>query len=70
MKFAGHPTLGTAQVVRDLLKTGDALTLEFKAGVVPVTAQGDAWTFTAPCRTESAPPRRRWAAPRSPAWSA
>ena len=49
MKFAGHPTLGTAQVVRDLLKTGDALTLEFKAGVVPVTAQGDAWTFTAPC---------------------
>ena len=42
MKFAGHPTLGTAQVVRDLLKTGDALTLEFKAGVVPVTAQGDA----------------------------
>ena len=56
MKFAGHPTLGTAQVVRDLLKTGDALTLEFKAGVVPVTAQGDAWTFTAPCPNGSAPP--------------
>ena len=49
MKFAGHPTIGTSQVVRDLLKSGDALTLEFKAGVVPVTASGDAWTFTAPC---------------------
>ncbi|MCR2702876.1 hypothetical protein NSP05_24580, partial [Salmonella enterica] len=23
--------------------------LEFRAGVVPVTAQDDAWTFTAPC---------------------
>ena len=60
MKFAGHPTLGTAQVVRDLLKTGDALTLEFKAGVVPVTAQGDAWTFTAPCPNGVGTPRRRW----------
>jgi len=49
MKFAGHPTIGTSQVVRDLLKTGDALTLEFAAGIVPVTARGDAWTFTAPC---------------------
>ncbi|MDF3836569.1 PhzF family phenazine biosynthesis protein [Cupriavidus basilensis] len=48
MRFAGHPTLGTAHVVRDLAGTGDALTLEFKAGVVPVTAQGDVWTFTAP----------------------
>lgn len=48
MPFAGHPTLGTAHVVRDLAATGDALTLEFKAGVVPVTAQGDVWTFTAP----------------------
>jgi predicted PhzF superfamily epimerase YddE/YHI9 len=35
----GHPTLGTAHVVRDLASTGDALTLEFKAGVVPVTAR-------------------------------
>ena len=50
MRFAGHPTLGSAHVVRDLLATGDALTLEFQAGVVPVTAQGDAWTFTAPHR--------------------
>jgi len=49
MKFAGHPAIGTAQVVRDLRQTGDALTLEFQAGVVPLTAIGDAWTFTAPC---------------------
>lgn len=48
MRFAGHPTLGTAHVVRDLARTGDALSLEFAAGVVPVTAQGDVWTFTAP----------------------
>jgi len=58
MKFAGHPTIGTSQVVRDLQKTGDELTLEFAAGVVPVTAHGDAWTFTAPCPggVQTAPP--------------
>lgn len=49
MNFAGHPTIGTSQVVRDLLQTGDALTLEFKAGIVPVVASANAWTFTAPC---------------------
>ncbi|MGO4325550.1 PhzF family phenazine biosynthesis protein [Cupriavidus sp. 2TAF22] len=48
MRFAGHPTLGTAHVVRELAAAGDAFSLEFKAGVVPVTAQGDIWTFTAP----------------------
>jgi PhzF family phenazine biosynthesis protein len=48
MRFAGHPTLGTAHVVRDLAGAGDALSLEFKAGVVPVTAEGDRWTLTAP----------------------
>lgn len=58
MKFAGHPTIGTSQVVRDLFNTGDALRLEFAAGVVPVTARGDAWTFTAPCPdgVRTAPP--------------
>lgn len=49
MPFAGHPTLGSAHAVRELLGLGDAVTLEFKAGVVPVTASGDVWTFTAPC---------------------
>lgn len=58
MKFAGHPTIGTSQVVRDLQQTGDELTLEFAAAVVPVTAHGDAWTFTAPCPggVQTAPP--------------
>lgn len=50
MPFAGHPTLGTAHVVRELMQAGDALKLEFKAGVVPVQAHGDVWTFTAPHR--------------------
>ena len=48
MRFAGHPTLGSAQVVRALHNTGDRLTLEFAAGLVPVTAQGDIWQLTAP----------------------
>lgn len=48
MAFAGHPTLGTAHVVRDLLGAGNALALEFKAGVVDVNAHDDVWTFTAP----------------------
>ncbi|MGE0583289.1 MAG: PhzF family phenazine biosynthesis protein [Steroidobacteraceae bacterium] len=46
MGFAGHPTLGTAHVVR-LLQGGDAITLEMPAGVIPVGAQGDTWTLTA-----------------------
>jgi trans-2,3-dihydro-3-hydroxyanthranilate isomerase len=53
MPFAGHPTLGTAHVVRDLRRPGDAVTLEEKAGVIPVIAQGDTWTLTA-----NAPKRR------------
>jgi trans-2,3-dihydro-3-hydroxyanthranilate isomerase len=46
MPFAGHPTLGTAHVVRDM-KGGDAVTLEMKVGIIPVTAQGDRWTLKA-----------------------
>lgn len=53
MPFAGHPTLGTAHVVRSLLKTGDALSLECKAGIVNVEAHGNVWTLTAP--TQGAP---------------
>ncbi|WP_175916749.1 MULTISPECIES: PhzF family phenazine biosynthesis protein [unclassified Burkholderia] len=48
MAFAGHPTLGTAHVVRDLLNVGNEFSLEFKAGVVDVKASDDVWTFTAP----------------------
>lgn len=47
MPFAGHPTLGTAQVVRALFNTGDALTLETRAGMIPVTAQHDRWALKA-----------------------
>ncbi|MDR5781650.1 PhzF family phenazine biosynthesis protein [Caballeronia sp. LZ065] len=48
MSFAGHPTLGTAHVVRDMFKASDDLALEFKAGIVRVRAQDNVWTFTAP----------------------
>ncbi len=48
MRFAGHPALGSAHVVRQLFGKGDSLSLEFQAGVVPVTADGNTWTFTAP----------------------
>ena len=73
MPFAGHPTLGTAHVVRALLRAGDPtaadralrdagddatgrratpadpdrVTLEMKAGVIPVAADGDVWTLDA-----------------------
>ena len=47
MPFAGHPTLGTAHVVRELKKAGDAVKLEMQAGVIPVSAQGDEWTLRA-----------------------
>jgi PhzF family phenazine biosynthesis protein len=57
MPFAGHPTLGTAHVVRALRNGGDAVSLEMKAGVIPVTAAGDTWTLRA-----NAPRRRDVAA--------
>jgi trans-2,3-dihydro-3-hydroxyanthranilate isomerase len=52
MPFAGHPTLGSAHVVRALGRGGDELTLEMKAGVIPVVAgreaaRADVWTLTA-----------------------
>ena len=47
MPFAGHPTLGTAHVVRSLKKTGDSVALEMKAGTIPVNAKGDRWTLQA-----------------------
>jgi PhzF family phenazine biosynthesis protein len=48
MPFAGHPTLGTAHVVRALgAGGGDRVVLEMIAGHVPVTADGDRWTLRA-----------------------
>jgi len=47
MPFAGHPTLGSAHVVRSMIGAGDALALEMLAGTIPVIAQGDVWTLEA-----------------------
>src|SRR3954468_11355097 len=47
MPFAGHPTLGTAHVCRALGLGGDQLGLEMRAGIIPVTSQGDHWTLRA-----------------------
>ncbi len=52
MPFAGHPTLGTAHVVRSLLaKPVDHVTLELPVGLIPVQARGDLWTLTAKAAT-------------------
>lgn len=47
MPFAGHPTLGTAFVCRALGLAGDEVTLEMRAGVIPVTAAADRFTLQA-----------------------
>ncbi len=59
MPFAGHPTLGTAHVVRDLTRAGDRITLEMKAGVIPVEASGDRWTLEANAPRHRAPSASR-----------
>src|SRR3954463_11138996 len=51
MPFAGHPTLGTAHVCRSLGLGGDQLGLEMRAGIIPVTANGDHWTLRAAAAT-------------------
>ena len=47
MSFAGHPTLGTAQICRALKLGGDSLLLEMQAGLIPVRSTGSRWTLTA-----------------------
>ena len=47
MPFAGHPTLGTAHVCRSLGLGGNQLGLEMRAGIIPVTSNGDHWTLRA-----------------------
>ncbi|WP_028238138.1 PhzF family phenazine biosynthesis protein [Stutzerimonas azotifigens] len=54
MRFAGHPTLGTAAVVGQLRGAGPQVTLEFTAAVVPVACTEDVWTFEAPVPGEPA----------------
>ena len=53
MPFAGHPTLGTAHVVRALMSAGDDVTLDLRAGIIPVHGDGDVWTL------QANPPRHR-----------
>ena len=54
MPFAGHPTLGSAHVLRSCQGTGDAVRLELKAGIIPVHAAGDHWELQAnPAKTRS-----------------
>ena len=59
MPFAGHPTLGTAHVVRSLAATADSVTLEMRAGVIPVSAKGDRWTLAANAPKHRAPTASR-----------
>lgn len=47
MPFAGHPTLGTAHVCRAMGLGGNQLGLEMRAGIIPVTSEGDHWTLRA-----------------------
>jgi PhzF family phenazine biosynthesis protein len=47
MPFAGHPTLGTACVARELFGGGDAVLLRMLAGDIPVRAAGNVWTLEA-----------------------
>jgi PhzF family phenazine biosynthesis protein len=47
LPFAGHPTLGTAHVVSQLHAAAVRVTLEMKAGIIPVEREGDTWTLGA-----------------------
>jgi trans-2,3-dihydro-3-hydroxyanthranilate isomerase len=59
MPFAGHPTLGTAHVVREVVAKGSCrLKLQMIAGVVDVDAKGDTWRL----RTANPPRTRKVAA--------
>jgi PhzF family phenazine biosynthesis protein len=56
MPFAGHPTLGSAQVLRSIRGLGDAVTLELTAGTIPVRADGNHWELQSNAPT-TRPPR-------------
>jgi PhzF family phenazine biosynthesis protein len=47
MPFAGHPTLGTAYVVRELSSAQDTVLLRMPAGDIPVRVAGNVWTLQA-----------------------
>jgi trans-2,3-dihydro-3-hydroxyanthranilate isomerase len=47
LPFAGHPTLGSAYVVRELSGHKGALTLEMGAGIISINVAGDVFTLQA-----------------------
>lgn len=47
MPFAGHPTLGSAYVVRAMSWAGDEVLLRMPAGDIPVHATDNVWTLQA-----------------------
>jgi trans-2,3-dihydro-3-hydroxyanthranilate isomerase len=47
MPFAGHPTLGTAHVVRELSSAQETVVLRMAAGDIPVHVRDDVWTLQA-----------------------
>jgi len=53
MPFAGHPTLGTAYVARELSSAQDEILLRMPAGDIPVRVAGDVWTLRAKPPTTS-----------------
>lgn len=55
MPFAGHPTLGSAHVVRQLQALPHELTLELNAGLIPVVADGNTWELRAQPATTRVP---------------
>lgn len=55
MPFAGHPTLGTAHVVRSLKQLGDDVRLELNVGVIPVAARAGQWELRANAATTRKP---------------
>jgi len=59
MRFAGHPTLGSAHICRALGMAGDELTLEMPAGIIPVQAAGRRWTLRANAPTWREVPESR-----------
>ncbi|MBV8635136.1 MAG: PhzF family phenazine biosynthesis protein [Burkholderiaceae bacterium] len=47
LPFAGHPSIGSAHVLRQLLKH-DTVRLRTKAGIVPLSFENAQWKLTAP----------------------
>ena len=47
MPFAGHPTLGSAYVIRELYENRDSFSLNMQAGLIAVTAVADTFQFCA-----------------------